>query len=244
MPWCVQSGSYVPRVDVLSTARFAHPLRVRHDTGMEFPSPTPRRVSKPRWLDLRLVLGIALVLAAVLVGAKVVSSARQTGKQVAVTRALAAGTVLRAADLQVVDVRLPDRVTSAHVYVSDRTRAIGKMLDRSLANRELLPAAALGDAPGRTTLSVPFGADSAPRLRRGQRIVVWLSTKSCPSAVLLLDVTVQDVHAADAGSFASGNGQDVVLSVAPELAQRVVGALAIENATIRAGVLTGSTGMT
>jgi hypothetical protein len=58
--------------------------------------------------------------------------------------------------------------------------------------------------------------------------------------VLLPDVTVQQVHGADAGAFASGGaGQNVVLSVSPQLADRVVGALAIEGATIRAGVLTG-----
>lgn len=209
-------------------------------SDVDFPSPTPRRISRPSWFDLRLVLGIILVLAAVLIGAKVVSSARHTDKELAVTRDLAAGSTLRASDLQILDAQLPGK---ARVYVNDKAKAIGKVLDRPLARGELLPAAALGAAPGRTTVSVPFAADSAPRLNRGQRIVVWLSTKSCPSVLLLSDVTVQDVHAADAGTFASGGvGQDVVLTVAPDLAERVVGALAIEDATIRAGVLTGPAG--
>lgn len=209
-------------------------------SDMEFPSPTPRRVSRPSWLDLRLVLGIALVLVAALIGAKVVSSARHTDKELAVTHDLAAGTTLRASDLQVVDAQLPDK---ARVYVTDQAKAVGKVLDRPLAKGELLPSAVLGAAPERTTVSVPFAADAAPKLSRGERIVVWLSTKSCPTQVLLSDVTVQDVHAADAGSFASGGtGQDVVLSVAPDLAQRVVGALALEDATVRAGVLTGRSG--
>src|ERR1700712_5779107 len=62
---------------------------------MAFPSPTPQRVRKPRWLDLRLVFGIVLVLAAVLIGAKVVATARHTDKELAVTRNLAAGTTIR-----------------------------------------------------------------------------------------------------------------------------------------------------
>jgi hypothetical protein len=204
---------------------------------MEFPSPAPSRVSRPTWLDRRLVLGIALVLAAVLVGAQVVSSARHTDKEFAVSRDLAAGATLQASDLQAVDVQLPG---TAQVYVIDLAKAVGKVLDRPLARGELLPAAALAAAPARTTVSLPLGADAAPRLGRGQRIVVWLSIKTCPTQVLLTDVTVQDVRAADAGSFTSGGaGQDVVLSVAPDLAQRIVSAQAIADATIRAGVLTG-----
>jgi hypothetical protein len=204
---------------------------------MDYPSPTPRRISRPSWLDLRLVLGVGLVLAAVLIGAAVVSHARHTVKRVAVTRDLAAGTTLRAGDVRLVDVQLPDE---AQVYARDTSAVVGKVIARPLQRGELLPTAALGAAPALTTVSVPFGAADAPSLSRGERIVVWLSTKTCPSVVLLPEVTVQDVHAADAGSFGSGGaGQDVVLSVAPELAKRVVAALAIENVTIRAGVLSG-----
>jgi hypothetical protein len=208
---------------------------------MEIPSPTPRRVRRPSWLDLRLVLGVLLVAAAVLIGAEVVQSARHTDKELAVTRDLAAGTTLQAADLHVVDVALPDSAKRAHVYVSDPARAVGRVLAHPLSAGELLPAAVLTSAPGRTTVSVPFASDAAPKLSRGERIVVWLSTKQCPSVVLLADVTVQDVHPADASEFSSGGGgQDVVLSVSAPLAQRVVTALAIDDATIRAGVLTGA----
>jgi hypothetical protein len=205
---------------------------------MDFPSPTPRRVSKPRWLDVRLVFGVVLVLAAVLIGADVISSARHTAKELAVTHDLAAGTTLRAADIRTVDAQLPD---TAHIYANDPAKAIGKVLDRPLVSGELVPSAVLGQPPARTTVSIPFAADAAPKLSRGERIVVWLSSKSCPTEVLLPDVPIQDVHAADAGTFASGGtGQDVVLSVAPDLAQRVEAALAIEDVSLRAGVLTGA----
>jgi hypothetical protein len=205
---------------------------------MDFTSPSPRRVSRPSWLDLRLVLGVVLVLAAVLIGARVVSSARHTDHELALTRNLAAGATLRASDLELVDTQLPDR---DRVYVADRTKAVGRVLDRPLTKGELLPSAALGPKPQRTTVSLPLARDAAPTLSRGQRIVVWLTTKTCPSVVLLPDVTVQDVRDADAGSFASGGaGQDVVLSVAPDLARRLISALGIADATMRAGVLTGA----
>ena len=114
------------------------------------------------------------------------------------------------------------------------------MFTAPLRKGELVPARALGTPPQRTTVTIPFAADAAPKLSRGQRIVVWISAKTCPSVVLLPDVVVQNVSGADAGSFDSGGaGQDVVLSVTPALAQRVVTALSIQDATIRAGVLTG-----
>src|SRR4051794_32919907 len=51
--------------------------------------PTPRRVRPPRWLDLRLVLGVLLVLASVLLGARVVGAADATVPVWAVTGDLA-----------------------------------------------------------------------------------------------------------------------------------------------------------
>ncbi len=187
------------------------------------------------------MLGIVLVLAAVLVGAVVVSHAKHTDKELAVTRDLAAGTRLQASDVREIDVQLPDDVRRDAAYLSDPTQAVGKTLNRPLRKGELVPAAVLAAATTATTVSVPFAADAAPTLTRGERIVVWLSSRACPSVVLLPDVTVQDVHASDSGGFStSGTGQDVVVSVPAQLAQRVVAALAIQDATIRAGVLTGA----
>ena len=197
-------------------------------------SPAPRRVQPPRWLDLRLAAGVALVLLAVVVGARVFSSATNTEPALAVTHDLAAGTVLTADDLAVVDAKVPDGR-----YLRAQSDAVGKVLARQLGSGELLPRAALQPAPALTTLTVPLADGNAPELQPGQRIEVWLSTPACPSVVLLADVPVQRARAASA-AFGSGTGQQVVISVAPVLAQRVMTALAIEKAVLRAGVLTGS----
>ena len=197
----------------------------------------------PRWLDLRLVLGLVLVLAAVLLGATVLARARHTDQEVAVTHDLAAGTTVQAGDLQVVRVGLDDAARTGHVYLTDESAAVGHVLVRPVSAGELLPAAAVRAAPRRTTVNVPFAADAAPKLTRGERIELWVSTAKCPSVVLLPDVTVQDVTAADEGTFSSGGtGQDAVLSLTPPLAQRVVSALALHDATIRVGVLSGTGG--
>jgi hypothetical protein len=199
------------------------------------PSPSPNRVRTPRWLDARLVTGLVLVVAAVLIGAKVVSGAQHTRRVLALTHDLAAGATLRAGDLTHVDVRLP----ADDVYVDDRDGVIGRQLNRPLGKGELIPSAALGAPAESTTISVPLQARDAPQLHRGQRVEIWLSTPACRSMVLLSDVTVQDVHAGS-DAIGAGTGQDVVLTVSAQLAERVVAALADKDAVIRAGVLTGT----
>lgn len=205
---------------------------------MTVQSPTPRRLQTPSWLDLRLVLGLLLVAGAVFAGAITFARAQRTARVLASTRDLAAGTTLAAGDLTYVSVKLPAR--NRPLYLDERSDAVGKQLTRAVARGELVPAAAVRATPARTTVSVPFAAGAAPTLRAGERIEIWLTTKSCASVVLLADVTVQSVHDARAGSVVSDGGQDAVLSIDPELADRVMGALAGDGATIRAGVLTGA----
>lgn len=202
------------------------------------PSPRPRRIAPPRWLDLRLVLGVVLVLGSVLIGARVVSGASHTYPVVAAEHALAEGTILTADDVRQALVQLPGH--GRGVYLTDVHDAVGKQLGRAIGAGELVPAAAVGPARSLTTLTVPLASGAAPDLHKGQRVELWVSTKACSSQVLLQDVTVQAVRA-DGGSFAdSGGGQDIVVSVPPPLADRVIQALALEDVQLRAGVLVGS----
>jgi hypothetical protein len=205
------------------------------------PSPQPRRIAAPSWLDVRLVLGVVLVLASVLIGARIVSSASHTHPSVAARRDLAAGTILGRGDLELAQVQLPDH--GSGVYLTHLDDAVGRQLGRAVSAGELVPADAVATVAPQTTVTVPLAAGAAPDLRKGQRIQIWVSTSTCSSLVLLADVTVQAVHADSGGSFATGTGgQDVVISVAPPLADRVIAALALEEAKLRAGVLVGARG--
>lgn len=201
------------------------------------PSPRPRRVKAPSWLDLRLVLGVAMVLAAVLLGAVVVSRASDTRGVVAATRDLAAGTVLTRDDLTVVQVQLNDR--AARLYATRVDDVVGGQLQRGVQGGELITRTATHRPRATTTLTVPLPSGAAPALRAGERIELWVSTPYCTSVVLLPDVTVQSARALDT-DFSGADGQNVVISVAPAMAERVVAALDLDQAHIRAGVLNGS----
>ena len=208
---------------------------------MEFPSPRPRRVSTPRWLDLRLVLGIVLVLAAVLVGAVVVSRARHTDKELAVTRDLAAGTRLRASDLRLVDVQLPDDVRHDAAYLSDPDQAVGKVLDRPLRKGELVPAAVLAAAPHRHHRQRPVRSRCRPDAHArpaDRRVAVDQGLPRRRAAARRHRPGRARGRRRRLLDLRRGPGRRAQRGPAARATRR--GALAIEDATIRAGVLTGA----
>ena len=135
------------------------------------PGPVPRRVRAPRWLDLRLVLGVLLVLGSVLLGARVVGAADATVPVWAVTGDLAAGSKLTAADLVAVAVRLDD---AADAYVSTTTDPAGRTLGRAVRDGELLPLSALEEPGDLVHLALPVQSGFVPPdLRRGQLVDVY-----------------------------------------------------------------------
>ena len=133
--------------------------------------PTPRRVRVPGWLDLRLVLGLLLVLGSVLVGARLISAADATVRVWAAAGDLAAGTVLTAEDLVPVDVRLD---TAAGAYLSSRTRPEGRTLSRAVRAGELVPRSAFDEPVPSVQLALPVQAGYVPPgLERGRLIDVY-----------------------------------------------------------------------
>jgi hypothetical protein len=157
--------------------------------------PVPRRVRPPRWLDLRLVLGVLLVLGSVLLGARVVTAADATVPVWSAAGDLAAGTVLAEGDLVAVSVRLDD---VAGQYLAASTRPAGRVLGRAVRAGELVPRSALEEATGLVQLALPVQAGYVPpSLTRGQVVDVYA----------VADPAV--------GATATGGGVDLVVSAAP-----------------------------
>jgi hypothetical protein len=182
-------------------------------------APTPRRLSRPKWLDPRIVVGLLLVIAAVVVGAKVIGSSRQTIPIWAAAHDLAAGTVVTDADLVRAEVNLGDSVAG---YLSADTTAGGRVLNRQVTAGELLPSAALAASPdGGRLLGIGIEAsDMPPGVTHGSVIDLYLMPMTTGAVaargnaeLVAKEVTVQSVTAPSSGglSGASSSKYQVVL---------------------------------
>jgi hypothetical protein len=199
------------------------------------PSPVPRRVRPPRWLDLRLVLGVLLVLGSVLLGARVVTGADATVPVWSASGDLAAGTVLDQDDLVAVPVRLDD---VAARYLATSTRPEGRVLGRAVRAGELLPRSALEEATGRVQLALPVQAGYVPPgLTRGQVVDVYAVADPAVGATGQTGGDVDLVVSAAPVQAVTGRG-DGVLSTATSTVQVVV-AVAGEDAAEVLGAIGG-----
>ncbi|SNS02196.1 Chaperone for flagella basal body P-ring formation [Geodermatophilus pulveris] len=183
------------------------------------PGSAPRRVRPPRWLDLRLVLGVLLVLGSVLLGARVVAAADATVPVWSAAGDLAAGTVLTAADVVAVDVRLDD---VAGAYLATGTRPEGRTLARAVRVGELLPRTALEAPAELVQLALPVQAGYVPPgLDRGLVVDVYAVADPAAGATGAGDGTVTPVVAAAPVQAISGRTEGV-LSTATTTVQVVV----------------------
>jgi|1186.fasta_scaffold121275_2 Flp pilus assembly protein CpaB len=200
-------------------------------------SPPAARVGRPRWRDARLLGGVLLVLASVVLGSRVLAAADDTTSVWAVSRDLAAGTSLRADDVERRDVRLG---TAASTYLSARGDApVGYVVSRPLHSGELLPASAVtpgGTAVQQRLVTVPVDRLHRPAgLRRGAQVDVYVTpTKSeaapATTSLVLASVPVDDV-VSDGGRLGpAGDAVGVVLRVPPGQVEALV-------AATRSGVL-------
>ena len=195
--------------------------------------PAPRRVAAPGWLDLRLVLGILLVLGSVLLGARVVGAADATVPVWSAAADLAAGTELAADDLVAVDVRLDD---TADAYLSGTTRPEGRTLARAVRAGELVPRSALEEPADLVQLALPVQAGYVPPgLQRGQVVDVYAVADPAAGATGPAVGSVSLVIAAAPVQALSGDA-DGVLSTASTTVQVVVSVAADEADDVLAAI--------
>ncbi|WP_097186740.1 SAF domain-containing protein [Ornithinimicrobium cerasi] len=181
-----------------------------------------RRLEPPSWKDLRLVVGVLLVLLSVAGGIRLVASLDDTTPVYVAARDLLPGQPVREGDLVPVQVRLGD---AAARYV-DGTAPIttGTHLLRPVATGELVPSAALGTARQALdkTVSVPVDTVAARSLVQGAVVDVWVSRRD-PDAVgeayvdpeLLLGGAVLDRVPAESSGLGAGLGRTAVQVVVP-----------------------------
>jgi len=190
------------------------------------PSPPANRHRLPSWLDLRLVLGVLLVLVSVLVGARVVASANSSVRVWALNSDLAAGAELTSDDLRSVRVRLHD---NAERYLATGRSPVGKTLTRDVGAGELLPRDALGPAPCGSLVSIPVSAQHLPDpVRKGHRIDVFATPKGTQAGRterVLHAVTVQSASRPKGGLVSTGVQWAITVRVPTDVASAVVAAI-------------------
>ena len=176
------------------------------------------RSAAPGWRDPRLWVGVAIVAASILLGARVVGSADQTVAVWAVSSDAAAGTEVTAADLKTVRIHF-DGADQAALYLSaDQALPPGARLSRDVSRGELLPRSALETTDTSDLAELPLDfLDSgvAATLRRGDRVDVFVTSPSSDAAsaeLSLTDVVVLDVIRGSS-ALGSAGGVQVILGV-------------------------------
>ena len=194
--------------------------------GDEVPGPVPRRVRPPRWLDLRVVLGVLLVLGSVLLGGRIISAADATVRVWAAAADLAPGTELAPDDLVAVDVRLD---ATAESYLSAASRPEGRVLARAVGAGELLPRSVLEEPADQVQLALPVQAGYVPPgLDRGQLIDVYAVADPAAGAGLVAGGAVTVVVRRAPVQAISGRSEGVLST--PTTAVQVVVAVPVDRA--------------
>jgi len=213
-------------------------LETSHTAGSGAPPrsltpPAATRSRSPGWRDARLWVGVVVVAASVLLGARVVGAADDTVTVWAAAEELAPGATLATEDLVSVRVRFADETDLAAYLPTGEALPSGATLTRGVGAGELVPTAALGDAEDTGLLQLPIAVEPeqlAGAVASGARVNVYLvarggSDRGYDSGEPVLeDVAVLDATLADEGYAASGLRR-LVLAVPEQDAGRFYGLL-------------------
>lgn len=197
----------------------------------DLPAPPANRLKPQSWLDGRLVIGVVLVLASVVVGAKVVASSGHFDEIWAASHDLAPGTTLTKGDLVTVKVRFHDH--GGGYYSTSGKSLVGRTTIAPLSAGQLIPAAAVPAQPPTPSrlVTVPVAKLHMPHDGdlQGKQVDLYVTVKSTVGLaqqapqLVLANVTVADVIAQS--SIADSGNSGVVLQVPLQYVNAVVGAV-------------------
>ncbi|MDQ6648567.1 MAG: hypothetical protein M3Z02_00370 [Actinomycetota bacterium] len=203
----------------------------------ELPSPPAARLRQPRWLDGRVVLGVLLIVASVVVGSAVVAGAQRTTRVLTVTRDLPRGYTLTNTDLSTTAVRLVGN-GQRYIVASQRARAVGQVLQRDVGRDEFLPRDALAPVAGaplrQLSFPVPRSHAVAGDLRARSRVDILATrrqgtgtatARAAVPTVVATDVVVLAVDQRSGGLSGSGDTLTLTVQLRPDQVLAVVAAV-------------------
>ncbi len=170
----------------------------------------------------RVIVGIALMIAATVLGALFMQRATQRSTVWQLSHDLAAGTVISSADVHLSEVNV-----DGGAYASAGTAVVGRALRHNVDAGELLPLSALvSDSALLDQVAVPVSRLHAPSdLRRGQRVDVWWTSKSSNGNVMSTSRVLRAVRVLAVAGTDVGGGQGMLLAVPPAQVKSLVLAL-------------------
>ncbi|WP_456788005.1 hypothetical protein [Cellulomonas sp. P5_C5] len=203
---------------------------------MDLPAPVAARLRRPGWRDPRLLAGIAMVAASVLLGSWAVRTAQATVPVYVTRAALVPGDRVTAEDLAVVDVRL-GTVNLDHYLRADRQVAADGVVVRAVGRGELVPASAVGSSadldlrPVSVTLTRAPSSDVVP----GALVDLWFTppapkedAEPAEPNELAGGLTVAEVST-PSGAFGASGGSAVQVLVPSSLLPVILTALSAEG---------------
>lgn len=144
--------------------------------GVAAPSPAVR-VSRPGWRDPRLWVGIAIVAACIVAGARLLGSADDTVAVWAMKADAGTGAVLSRSDLEPHRVHFAAAGDLAGYFRADAALPDQLALTRGVGGGELLPRSAVATATASDEVQVPLAVDPAqvpPAVRSGSIVDVYV----------------------------------------------------------------------
>lgn len=135
-------------------------------------APAARPSRRIFWADARFILGIVLIAASVAGVFFVVAAARQTTPAYAAARTIVPGEAITSDDLRVVEVALG---ALGDTYLTPDDVGASMVAARTIAEGELVPAGAVGDAAAArtTTVVVRSTVDVPAAVVAGTVVEVW-----------------------------------------------------------------------
>lgn len=203
-------------------------------SGHELPSPQASRLARPRWLDIRLLVGLLLVLVSVVAGARIIAAADNTVPVLVAADDLAPGQPLTGDLVDTRDVLMHEGLDR---YFTGDVGA-GHVVVRPVGRGELLPRSAVSPATEIEAVryvTVPVQPAEAPAgLAAGHLVDVWIPTADgdAPAELLLSGVTVTATSAGTGSLGGTAGHMHVTLAV---VADDLDGATAALVAAARTG---------
>ena len=175
-------------------------------------------LSSTRRLDLRLIIGVVIVIATALAGFALVSAADNTTSVYTAAKSLSPGHVIKDSDLVLTDVKLGK---SSSAYLDAKGLTQGAVVTKAVAAGELVPLSAVGTAKQVATTNVVVQLDLPLSLDAvvGSNVDVWASMAAGqgifgPPAVIISGAQI--AHITEATGLAASTGGVRVEIVVPQ----------------------------